>query len=83
MFDIGFFEKLTVAKMQYPQASGVGRHSVLRHLREHVLLPNVRMASITRSLIALAETLRCTLHQVILVSGQLYVRVCMRVFEQN
>jgi len=80
---LGFFEKLTVAKMQYPQASGIGRHSVLRHLREHVLLPNVRMASITRSLIALAETLRCTLHQVILVSGQLYVRVCMRVFEQN
>ncbi len=37
---------------------------MLRHLREHVLLPNVRMASIVRSLIALAETLRSTLHQV-------------------
>jgi len=50
--------------LQYPHALGIGRHSVLRHLREHVLLPNVRMASITRSLIALAETLRSTLHQI-------------------
>ena len=60
---------------QYPHASGIGRHSVLRHLREHVLLPNVRMASILRSLIALAETLRCTLHQIDEDTGEVMVDI--------
>lgn len=54
---------------------GIGRHSVLRHLREHVLLPHVRMASIIRSLIALAETLRCTLHQIDEDSGEVMVDI--------
>ncbi len=54
---------------------GIGRHSVLRHLREHVLLPNVRMASIIRSLIALAETLRCTLQQIDEETGEVMVDI--------
>lgn len=60
---------------QYPHAMGIGRHSVLRHLREHVLLPNVRMASIVRSLIALAESLRSTLHQIDEDTGELMVDI--------
>ena len=60
---------------QYPHALGVGRHNVLRHLREHVLLPNVRMASIIRSLITLAETLRCTLQQIDEETGEVMVDI--------
>jgi len=48
---------------------------VLRHMREHVLLPNVRMASIVRSLIALAETLRCTLQQIDEETGEVMVDI--------
>ena len=48
---------------------------MLRHLREHVLLPHVRMASIIRSLIALAETLRCTLHQIDEDTGEVMVDI--------
>jgi hypothetical protein len=44
-------------------------------LREHVLLPNVRMASIVRSLITLAETLRCTLQQIDEETGEVMVDV--------
>ena len=53
----------------------MGRHNVLRHLREHVLAPNVRMASIVRSLITLAETLRSTLHQIDEDTGDVVVDV--------
>jgi len=60
---------------QYPHALGIGRHSILRHLREHVLLPNVRMASIIRSLITLAETLRCTLQQIDEDTGEVMVDI--------
>jgi hypothetical protein len=60
---------------QYPHAIGVGRHNVLRHLREHVLAPTVRMASIVRSLITLAETLRSTLHQIDDDTGDVVVDV--------
>ena len=68
--------KLThVSIAQYPHALGIGRHSVLRHLREHVLLPHVRMASIIRSLIALAETLRCTLQQIDEDTGEVMVDI--------
>jgi hypothetical protein len=61
--------------LQYPHAMGIGRHNVLRHLREHVLIPNVRMASIIRSLITLAETLRCTLQQIDEETGEVMVDI--------
>jgi hypothetical protein len=61
--------------LQYPHALGIGRHSILRHLREHVLLPNVRMASIIRSLITLGETLRCTLQQIDEDTGEVMVDI--------
>ena len=48
---------------------------MLRHLREHVLTPNVRMASIIRSLITLAETLRCTLQQIDEETGDVMVDI--------
>ena len=54
---------------------GIGRHTVLRHMREHVLLPSVRMASIVRSLTSLAETLRCTLHQIDEDTGEVMVDI--------
>ena len=60
---------------QYPYAMGIGRHTVLRHMREHVLLPSVRMASIVRSLTSLAETLRCTLHQIDDDTGEVMVDI--------
>lgn len=60
---------------QYPYALGIGRHSVLRHMREHVLLPSVRMASIIRSLTSLAETLRCTLQQIDEDTGEVMVDI--------
>jgi hypothetical protein len=47
----------------------------MRHLREHVLLPNVRMASIVRSLITLGETLRCTLQQIDEETGEVMVDI--------
>lgn len=59
----------------YPHAIGIERGSVLRHMREHILLPNVRMASIVRSLIGLAETLRGTLHQIDDDTGDVMVDV--------
>ena len=64
-----------IQPVQYPHAMGIGRHNILRHLREHVLTPNVRMASIIRSLITLAETLRCTLHQIDSETGEAMVDV--------
>ena len=48
---------------------------MLRHLREHMLTPNVRMASIVRSLITLAETLRCTLQQIDEDTGEVMVDI--------
>jgi uncharacterized membrane protein YgcG len=60
---------------QYPHALGIGRRNILLHLREHVLLPNVRMASIIRSLIGLAETLRCTLQQIDEETGEVMVDI--------
>lgn len=60
---------------EYPLAKGIGRRHILRHIREHVLIPGVRMASIVRSLITLAETLRCTLQQVDEETGDLVVDI--------
>ena len=47
----------------YPRARGIGRRHILRHIREHMLAPNVRVASMLRSLLSLAETLRASLQQ--------------------
>jgi hypothetical protein len=66
---------MCVLFVQYPHALGIGRHNVLRHLREHVLSPNIRMASIIRSLITLAEMLRSTLHQVDDSTGDVVVDI--------
>lgn len=66
-------KRLVLAK--YPHALGIGRMTVLRHLREHVLLPNVRMAGIVRSLITLAETLRCTLQQIDDETGEVMIDI--------
>ena len=60
---------------EYPRARGIGRRHVLCHIREHVLIPGVRLASIVRSLITLAETLRCSLQQVDEDSGDLVVDI--------
>lgn len=54
---------------------GIGRRHILLHIREHVLIPGVRLASIVRSLITLAETLRCTLQQVDEETGDLVVDI--------
>lgn len=66
-------KRLILAK--YPHAIGIGRMTVLRHLREHMLLPNVRMAGIVRSLITLAETLRCTLQQIDDDTGEVMIDI--------
>lgn len=47
----------------------------MRHIREHMLVPGVRLASIVRSLISLAETLRCSLQQVDDDTGDLMVDI--------
>lgn len=47
----------------FPHAKGIRKRDILRHIREHMLAPNVKIASVLRSLITLAETLRGTLHQ--------------------
>lgn len=60
---------------EYPLAKGIGRHHILCHIREHVLIPGVRLASIVRSLITLAETLRCTLQQVDEETGDMAVDI--------
>lgn len=54
---------------------GIGRRHVLCHIREHVLIPGVRLASIVRSLITLAETLRSSLQQVDDETGDLVVDI--------
>ncbi len=64
-----------VCDTQYQHALGIGRRNILLHLREHVLLPHVRMASIIRSLIGLAETLRCTLQQIDEETGEVMVDI--------
>ena len=70
---------------EYPRAKGIGKRHIMRHIREHMLVPGVRMAGIVRSLISLAETLRCTLQQVDDDTGdlvvdirntELYLKVC-------
>jgi hypothetical protein len=47
----------------YPKAKGARKRDILRHIREHMLHPNVKMASIIRSLITVAESLRTSIHQ--------------------
>jgi hypothetical protein len=51
-----------VVRQHYPNSKGIGRSHVLRHIREHMLAPNVRLANMVRSLLSLAETLRSSLH---------------------
>ena len=60
---------------EYPRAKGIGKRHIMRHIREHMLVPGVRMAGIVRSLISLAETLRCTLQQVDDDTGDLVVDI--------
>jgi hypothetical protein len=47
----------------YPMAKGAKKRDILRHIREHMLHPHVKMASIIRSLITVAESLRTSIHQ--------------------
>jgi hypothetical protein len=47
----------------YPMAKGARKRDILRHIREHMLHPSVKMASIIRSLITVAESLRTSIHQ--------------------
>lgn len=47
----------------FPYARGIRKRDVLRHIREHMLNPYVKLASILRSLVNLAESLRETVHQ--------------------
>ncbi len=60
---------------EYPRARGIGRRHVMCHIREHMLIPGIRLAGIVRSLITLAETLRCTLQQVDEDTGDLVVDI--------
>lgn len=47
----------------YPYARGAEVDSIKRHVTEHMLSPQVKLAAVLRSLTTLAETLRATLHQ--------------------
>jgi hypothetical protein len=47
----------------YPVARGARKRDILRHIREHMLNPNVKMASVIRSLVTVAESLRTSIHQ--------------------
>lgn len=47
----------------FPRAMGIRKRDVLRHIHEHMLHPNVKMASVLRSLVTLAETLRTSVYQ--------------------
>lgn len=48
----------------YPLALGARKRDILRHIQHHMLEPNVRMSTIVRSLMGLAESVRVTMHQV-------------------
>lgn len=52
-----------VVLKQYPRARGIGRRHILRHIREHMLAPTVRLGSMVRGLLSLAETLRTSIQQ--------------------
>ena len=57
----------------FPRAKGIRKRDILRHIQEHMLHPNVKVASILRSLVTLAETLRGTIHQVDSESGTVMI----------
>ena len=63
----------TLVLKEYPRARGIGRRHILRHMREHMLAPTVRLASVIRSLLSLAETLRGTLQQEDADTGDLLI----------
>lgn len=48
---------------EYPYARGAQKRDILRHIQFHMLDPNVRMATMLRSLLSLAETVRLTMQQ--------------------
>lgn len=59
----------------YPHAVGIRKRDVIRHIRQHMICPSVKMATLIRSLVSLAETLRDTLHQNDPETGQVMVDV--------
>lgn len=46
---------------EYPYARGAQKRDIIRHIQFHMLDPNVRMATMLRSLMSLAETVRLTM----------------------
>jgi hypothetical protein len=59
----------------YPHAVGIRKRDIIRHIRQHMICPSVKMATLIRSLVSLAETLRDTLHQNDPETGQVMVDV--------
>lgn len=49
------------------------KRDIIRHITEHTLSPNVKMAAVLRSLVSMAETLRGTIHQQDPASGDVIV----------
>lgn len=42
----------------FPRALGAKKREIVRHINEHMLAPNVKIASVLKSLVSLAQTLR-------------------------
>jgi hypothetical protein len=57
----------------FPRALGVRKRDIIRHISDHMLSPNVRMAATIRSLMALADTLKTTMHQRESETGELVI----------
>lgn len=46
---------------EYPHAQGARKRDIIRHIQYHMLDPNVRLSTILRSLLSLAESVRLTM----------------------
>jgi hypothetical protein len=57
----------------FPRALGVRKRDIIRHICDHMLSPNVRMAATIRSLMALADTVKTTMHQRESETGELVI----------
>lgn len=73
---------------RFPNAIGARKRDIIRHITEHMLAPNVKMAAVLRSLVTVAETLRGTMHQrdpvtdeviVDLKSTEMYLKVLTQI----
>lgn len=60
---------------EYPHARGAQKRDIIRHIQFHMLDPNVRMATMLRSLMSLAETVRLTMQQRDADTGELELDV--------